>query len=328
MSNTESSKLTIATLYGQKVRAGDVGLEIEVEGEELPAEIGGAWLVKNEGSLRNGYEYYTRQPLKVDDTLSTHICKLTDNLKGKKVDMSNRTSVHVHVNVQQMTPVQVWTAVICYWMLEGPLTRLCGEKNRVGNLFCLGVEHAEGILGLCIKDLRKKTPFSAFGLEVAKYGGQNLSAVQRFGSLEYRSMRGTVDPVVIERWCRALYHIVEASKTFANPAKAVDFYLDSEKDQLLNVLLPADIRKDVESKNGYKDMIRNNILAIAEVAYFPKSWEKWGEDIENTFKVKKDKNDPDAAFAAAVRDQFEEIINPAPLRRVRLRDPAIAILED
>src|SRR5688572_7838052 len=106
--------LSIREIYGMKARTDGVGIEVEVEAlSTLPSDIGGVWLTKEDGSLREpAYEYVTRQPLKVGSDLMGHIKVLTDklNVDTIKLNMSHRTSVHIHRNVQDFTPTQVWTA--------------------------------------------------------------------------------------------------------------------------------------------------------------------------------------------------------------------------
>lgn len=296
MYNTASNRPTIRELYSQNARAGDVGIEIEVEGKNaarLPVNIGGVWLVKREGSLRNGFEYYTRQPLKIDKDLVKHINKLTQKLQapGVDVDMSNRTSVHVHVNVQSMTPLQVWTAAVCYWMLEGLLTRFCGEKTRHGNLFCLGIEHAEGILDLAIRDLKNKKPFDTFQEDLAKYGSQNLSSIRRFGSLEYRAMHGTIDTDSIINWCVCLKKIVDGSRFFADPAKVIDYYLDNDKDVFFEKLLSPEMITVLKEQVDFASIIRENALALSEFAYAPADWTRWSYEVEKNFHENADKRE-------------------------------------
>lgn len=275
---------TIREIHGQRKRTDGVGIEVEVEAlTPLPAEIGGVWLTKNDDSLRNyHYEYICRQPIKVGSDKISHIKVLTDKLNTPaiKLDMSHRTSVHVHRNVQYFTPVEVWNAVIAYWMIEDALLSYCGEGRR-GNLFCLPVSSCDGIINRCIKDLASSIPFSNFPGHSCKYGGQNLATVAALGSLEYRSMRGTTDPEIIDKWSSALWYLGEKARKFRDPAALMDAYLDTSKDEFLNALLPPNFISLVTQSPGYEGLIRHNVIRLADLAYAKEDWLAWQQGISS-----------------------------------------------
>lgn len=273
---------TIREIHGQRKRTDGVGIEVEVEAlTPLPAEIGGVWLTKTDDSLRNyHYEYICRQPIKVGSDKISHIKVLTDKLNTStiKLDMSHRTSVHVHRNVQHFTPVEVWNTVIAYWMIEDALLSYCGEGRR-GNLFCLPVSSCDGIINRCIKDLASNIPFSNFPGHSCKYGGQNLATVAALGSLEYRSMRGTTDPEIIDKWSSALWYLGEKARQFRDPAALMDAYLDTSKDEFLNALLPSNFVSLVTQSPGYEGLIRHNVIRLSDLAYAKEDWLEWQKKI-------------------------------------------------
>lgn len=284
--------LTMKDFLSKKERGGQIGIEVEVEfPPEVPTgngdqitnpdlkNIGGVWLAKLDGSLKNGIEYYTRQPIMCDDKKLERIKQLTDKL-GLAVQGSPRTSVHVHCNIQDLTPVQLWTAILAYWMVENPLMEYCGNEFRVGNLFCLRLSDADAILNLCYRDLQKKDkPFETFKLDICKYGGQNLSAIRRFGSIEYRGMRGTTDPTLIDDWSTAVHTLINKAKAFTDPSELMNYYRATEKDALLTRLLGYDFAQKVKSHPDYAGLVKQNILRLCDLAYFHDDWIKWGEKI-------------------------------------------------
>jgi hypothetical protein len=275
---TSAKPLTIREIYGMKSRTDGVGIEVEVESKTpLPADIGGVWLVKTDDSLRdNAFEYVCRQPIKVGPDKIGHIKTLTDklNVANNQLSMSHRTSVHVHRNIQEFTPAQLWTAIIAYWMIEDPLLDYCGE-GRKGNLFCLPLSDCDGILTRVMQDLTSDRPFSSFNRENSKYGGQNLSNITTLGSVEYRSMRGTTDPEIIDRWSSMLHHIGEQAKVFGTPDALMDYYLESNKDELLNALLPREFIDVVKASKNYVGLIKENVLRLCDLAYAEDDWLKW-----------------------------------------------------
>lgn len=272
------SSKTIKDFYPRhKTLNGDVGIEVEVEFAACVSplvEIGGAWRVVEDHSLRNGMEYVTRAPIKEGPDKLGKIKFLTDTLNKHALNMSHRTSVHVHRNIMDFTPIEVWNTVLAYWILEAPLLAFCGPQRR-GNLFCLGVHEASGILNYCYTDLDKDLPFASLTSERCKYGGQNLNAISRLGSIEYRGMRGTTDPDLINLWSSTLYHIGERARAFKDPAALMDFYLDSEKDQFLFALLPIEFIQHIKGIQEYVKLIRRNVEGLVDLAYYHEDWAAW-----------------------------------------------------
>ena len=57
----------------------------------------------------------------------------------------------------------------------------------------------------CISDLKKDLPFHSFNNnDCIRYAGQNLAATAKFGSLEYRGMKFTLDPDKLDKWTTEL----------------------------------------------------------------------------------------------------------------------------
>lgn len=278
---SDSNVKTICELWGQSKRTDGVGIEVEVEATKpLPSEIGGVWLSHTDGSLRgHAMEYVCRQPLKIGPDTLKHIKNLTDKLADPTlgVNMSARTSVHIHRNVQHFTPVQVWNAIIAYWLLEDPLLNYCGDERK-GSHFCLPLSCCDGIIETCTADLESRsTPFSKFSVGGTKYGGQNLSTISRYGSIEYRSMRGTIDPEIIHTWAATLYNLTEAAKNFKDPADLLDFYFDKDLDTFLAHFLSPAFIKIVKDTPGFKKCLGDNALRLVEIAYATDDWAKWQE---------------------------------------------------
>lgn len=203
-----------------KQQTGDVGLEIEVEGIRLPHGNEGLpspWRYYEDGSLRGeeNAEYVLKAPIpfkKVGDVLDSLWAKFTD--LGSQLDDSNRTSVHVHLNVQPFFLNRLTAFISLYYVFEDILTQWCGD-NRVGNLFCLRAKDAPAILTMLRKfiqtDMRWKLN------DNLHYAGLNPNAMAKFGSLEFRPMRGTPDKTLILRWVRILERLYKLSAEFPDP---------------------------------------------------------------------------------------------------------------
>lgn len=203
----------------------DVGIEIEVEGEQLPTEVSKYWSVIPDGSLRGGLEYVYKQPKNVGMVEETLIELQNTFIKNKsKPKFSFRTSVHVHVNCLPLTYQQVLNYIYTYYLLEDILVDFCGE-SRKGNRFCLRLQDADGSLEY-IEKLFSSTGgqrvFRRIPRDMIRYAALNIEALPKFGTLEFRSMRGTLDGNVIIPWVETLVNIREYAKGFENSRAIFD----------------------------------------------------------------------------------------------------------
>src|SRR6478736_5776732 len=128
---------TIGEIFGPKRQLGRVGIEIEVEGENIPKEKFGIWKCEADGSLRgDSMEYITNRPVPVAD-VKTHMEALNAEfarLNAKAFD-AHRGSIHMHVNVQGNNIEQLFGLLFKWTMVEGLWMHMCGP-TRENNLFC------------------------------------------------------------------------------------------------------------------------------------------------------------------------------------------------
>lgn len=106
----------IKTLLGRMPTAGEVGIEIECEGnkfEKNNANLAPFWEFHQDHSLRGqaNAEYVLVKPIKFDQVPEAidAIWKVMDKY-GTVLDVSNRTSVHVHLNCQKFHLNQIGRA--------------------------------------------------------------------------------------------------------------------------------------------------------------------------------------------------------------------------
>src|ERR1700744_4528670 len=98
--------MTIADSLRLKKSEGDVGIEIECEGNGLGVMNNQYWRTEDDGSLRGEYpytraEYILSKPIPISD-VDKAMTLFHASLPKAKFKFSFRTSVHVHVNVQQL----------------------------------------------------------------------------------------------------------------------------------------------------------------------------------------------------------------------------------
>lgn len=201
-----------------------IGVEVEVEGAGLPSRVGGFRVVR-EGSLRqvhgeDGREYVFQSPVPLLVGLG-----LLDNLAStlysgnRIVNFSNRTSVHVHVNVTDLT-ISEWFTYLFLWVLyEDALINFCGNERK-GNLFCLSSRDAEGLMFTLEAFARDRNP--AYLNDELRYCAVNTAATAKYGSVEFRCMRGTLDADVLTPWITTLVMLRDKAEAIGSPSALLD----------------------------------------------------------------------------------------------------------
>ncbi len=215
---------SVGVILNRKETKGDVGLEVEIEGYHLPTQVGNGmtWGVHQDGSLRapkgsggGAYEYVLLRPLAFDKTekaINDLWAKFKEN--NTKIVESNRSSVHVHLNVQSFHFTRLTSFMAMYFTLEEILTEWCGD-HRVGNLFCMRAKDAPAIITQIRRFIQTDggTPLH----EHHHYAALNSHALSKFGSLEFRTLRGVSDPEIIIDWVSILERLHVLSGEFPDP---------------------------------------------------------------------------------------------------------------
>lgn len=229
---------------------GDIGIEIECEGKRLPKEKfqNGSdkfWSHHVDHSLRgeDNAEYVLTQPIKFS-VVPDAIAHLWDAFKASKsvLDDSNRTSVHVHLNCQKFHLNRLAAFAALYYSVEEILTEFAGD-HRVGNLFCLRGKDAPAVI-TGLKDFIKAQGSYSIP-DGFHYSGFNIQALQKFGSIEIRTLRGATEPGVILTWVKILERLYNLSEEYKDPREIcyrfsaegpLDYYTHVLGDQASTVL--------------------------------------------------------------------------------------------
>lgn len=259
---------------------GDVGIEIEVEGERLP-HTEKYWKMEADGSLRNdpeSMEYVLSKPSTLDQArIALKYLNVMYNKHDTKVHDTVRAGVHVHINVQDLNIIELYNFMTVYIILEDLLTKYCGEF-REGNLFCLRTGDAEYLLHELVKVAQTKR-FSRLVTDDLRYASMNVKALGTYGSLEFRAMRGTRDLDTIYKWAEILLGLREVAKTFSDPNDVVNGFSEAEADIFLDRCLGtnADMFREY---SGWEKLISQGMRRAQDVAFATK-WTKFRE--EETF---------------------------------------------
>jgi hypothetical protein len=211
---------------------GDVGIEVEAEGMGLELVDSNLWRTEDDGSLRGMYpseraEFVLREPVDirmVPDALNV----LKELQHYARFNFSFRCSVHVHINVGDLTYDEFLAYLYLCLLLEEPLMNLCGEARKA-NRFCLRIADAEGYL-LYINHIFARGPSTLQEIreEHVRYSAINIGSVKKYGSLEFRGMHGTLDVELLTAWTQTLYRLREVARKMGSPVAVHNAFIQED----------------------------------------------------------------------------------------------------
>lgn len=176
------------------------GIEIEVESAVLlmPLLQNRTWLVDRDPSLRgeDAYEYKTtfgQNGAEIVNAITAFCDRVAVHRKDHpdRFQFSERTSVHIHVDVRQYSLQELAALVSLYILFERGLFRIAGQ-SRSNNIFCVPVRNMT-TLGAYKSMLDYLSHWE-------KYSALNLRTTRQFGTVEYRHMEGNADLPKILQW--------------------------------------------------------------------------------------------------------------------------------
>lgn len=209
-----------------------IGVEIELEriGDRFRGYMKSPlWSETEDGSLRiiddlPAVEYRFALPLcGVDLTKALNVLKQAiknfDDVRGILPLCSNRTSVHVHIDVRDMPMDKLYNFVLLYTIFEKPLFHFVAE-NREDSIFCLPFYKAENSL---FEDFSERLFTNDFGKLSSmcgtsyRYNAFNLCSLRKFGSIEFRHLEGTYDVERISTWINIIMQLKKAAMEISIP---------------------------------------------------------------------------------------------------------------
>jgi hypothetical protein len=253
-------------LLAKKQIKGDVGIEIECEGDNLQLINTDFWGSEDDGSLRGKFpntraEYVLKKPI-VLEKVKDALVELNDKLKDSKLSFSYRTSVHVHVNVLGLTEDQLFTMIYTYFLLEDVLFNYCGN-GRKANRFCLRLQDSDELSMLTLEMIHRGPVQTLLALDETsiRYSAINFAALTKYGSIEFRGMRGTADVETITTWASALVSIRNFACHVDNCLNVHDLFVEMGPEKFVEHVLK-DLTKSFKYSKMEKDLYKNFSLAI------------------------------------------------------------------
>lgn len=264
-----------------------VGIEVEVEG--FPAKYYQNkelkwWYAERDGSLRNdGIEFILRHPTGGADLIKA-LEEFSNLTKNRKVDMNDRTSVHVHVDVRNMTPKKLKTFLLLSIMFEEVFMKKTG--NRQNNIFCCK---------FCTSDIQLKAVSDVgylsrenvgnFFHATEKYASVNMLCMADKGSIEFRYHKGTIDTGEMLDWVNTLLSLKKyAMESEFNPEELTGMYSAGGGMQMFKDVLGEKLASKYSDDETNEDLKRG--MRLAQDAILLGNLHKKQEDI--FYKINKD----------------------------------------
>lgn len=291
-------------ITGRRPKKGEYGVEVEVEGTNLPHNLPG-WDEHQDGSLRGeSTEYVFQQPY----DYGTSITKLTELEKAfkdnkSKLDFSYRTSIHVHVNVSDLTLQHVANFITMYFILEDVLFDFAG-RDRAGNLFCLRGSDAQALIQALIGAVRHGRPADYLNSDQIRYSALNPKALVQHGSLEIRSFRGTEDFDAVRQWVTILHQLRQAVDNFSDPHQVVFGLSAMGAEGFIRHIFSGDTAAAILKRPRLYERLMDGVRLIQDFAFCIPSWEYQGNVPEVEIR---DANNVNDLLNGIIRQQAEQI---------------------
>lgn len=216
------------------------GYELEVEGANLPQRVEG-WRFTKDGSLRGeSAEYVLLGPINFEaliEAFETLVEKLTK--PTTTLSFSYRTSTHVHVNMLDFTKQQIQSFFYIAHLVEDVLVNYCAPIRK-GNRFCLRAKDAEFKVDV-FREWLGKRGFAHLSQDQLKYSAINIATLCQYGSVEFRSLHGTVDKDVIKTWLSVLKNLYDIAAIV--PIKEIEAVAKKSSIDILNVVFKEHLPK-------------------------------------------------------------------------------------
>lgn len=184
------------------------GIECEIESVIGLREDVEGFAAEADGSLRNNGVEYISLPM-TRDHLIPQFKKLHANIRyrDKKEAFTPRTSTHVHVNCRTLDLDQLKQLMLFYALFEEVFFAMVDPIRR-NNIHCVPLTETylpnkyRADMRNVIKGWHKYTAF-------------NLLPIITQGTVEFRHLQGTDDPVLLDEWLTSIQNLWELCQASA-----------------------------------------------------------------------------------------------------------------
>lgn len=185
-----------------------IGIELEIEGgiantlQWWPTDV---MMLTEDGSLRNGGREFITVPMETQYAEKLLAKFFKKNAIKQETHYSDRTSVHIHVNAQNLTIDQVRAVALVYQTVERLLFTYVGEE-RENNIYCVPWYQAGFTTYAMDKLLNNHGQVTR---NWVKYTALNFQPLREKGTMEFRHLRGTCNVEEIVIWINLITAIVK-----------------------------------------------------------------------------------------------------------------------
>lgn len=192
-----------------------LGVEVELEGFDGNATWKDpSWMVKADGSLRNGgVEFTFSRPLSgadaynAIDRFDTYVNEYISDYHINPYSV--RTSTHIHLNMDDITEEQYKKFLFTYLLFERQIFKAYASK-RIGNHYCVPLHQTSEVLTAVSAFFRGHSDWKDFLYEVAqpgRYSALNQAALNKFQTVEFRMFPGETNKSVFYEWINLILSI-------------------------------------------------------------------------------------------------------------------------
>jgi len=251
-----------------------VGIEVEVENITKSVHLDAYWQSKTDNSLRNNGVEFVSIPLAVKQ-IQPALDHLYKRIYSNNVpDFSNRTSIHIHLNVRDMTQDQIYTLFLLYCIFEKHFYKFVGTK-RLNSIFCVPIYRS---------NMDNKAQRMIYDLDATwhKYCGLNLLPLVSnslnpggYGTVEFRHLYGTGDQSTVLHWINNILALRKAAMSIT-------------KDEVINLI------KEMNTTSGYRSLYAQVFPEESRILETKKDFEEcvsnikrelFGSDYQQSIKI-------------------------------------------
>lgn len=186
-----------------------VGIEVELEGLDRKGDLyTPSWRVVTDGSLKEKGKEFISCPIQTQ-YLEIELVKLFNSLRRHRI--TQRCSIHVHLNVRDFTNKELFNFLLLYIVFERSLYRFSGD--RWNNIHCVPVYAFKDFILPLLRNLK----IEIMHCKWKKYHGLNLSPIwggesSLLGTVEFRQMGGCTDIQKIMDWINLIVSLKDTAK--------------------------------------------------------------------------------------------------------------------
>ncbi len=186
------------------------GIEVELEngGRVFRTTPPSYWVREGDGSLRNdGVELKSFGPLTLD-AAEHSLLQLDDYFTRNQIEVeaNTRCSVHIHMDVRDMSGTEVYN-MLCNYSLIEPMFFAYVGGDREDSHFCVPYYHCKETVRHLMNTIKEHDP-NAISLYGRKYMAVNVLPMHGLGSVEWRQFPTVLPITSVVEWL----HIIDAIK--------------------------------------------------------------------------------------------------------------------